>query len=57
MRDGGADAESHMRRPAFMLPSIHGAGEDLIETVGKLHDVEGVADAIPGADGDAVAPT
>jgi hypothetical protein len=40
-----------------MLPSIHGAGENLIETVGELHDIERVADAIPGPDGNAVART
>src|SRR5262245_24782743 len=55
--DGGADAESHMRGPAFLLPSILGARENLIETVGELHEVERVADAIPGPDGNAVART
>src|SRR4029453_7395070 len=57
MGDGGADAQSHMRCPACVLPSIHGARENLIETVGELHDIEGIADAIPGPDGNAVART
>jgi len=55
MRERNANAEPHTRRPALMQPTILAAEEDLVEAVGELHDFECVADAVQGAQLDAVA--
>ena len=54
MREGEADAEADIGRPALAHPAILAAEEDLVEAVGELHGLERVADAVRRADLDAV---